>query len=109
VKVLLDECVDWRLIRDLTEHEVHTVRGTGWTGIKNGKLLALASESFDVLLTVDGNLGFQQNIATQDVAVVVLSARTNRLADLRRLVPDLLAMLPGCRPGEFRIVTDRPN
>lgn len=60
-----------------------------------------------MLVTVDGNLGFQQNIATLDVAVVVLSARTNRLADLRRLVPSLLAMLPGCRPGELRIVAEQ--
>ena len=75
----------------------------GWTGIRNGKLLAVASDAFDVLITVDRNLGFQQNVATSGVAIVVLHARTNRLADLRPLVPQLLAMLPGCRSGELRM------
>jgi hypothetical protein len=108
VRVLLDECVDWRLIRDLAGHDVATVRAMGWMGVKNGNLLALASsQSFEVLITVDGNLSFQQNLASSEVAVVVLQARTNRLADLRPLVPELLAILPDCCRGEARIVSDR--
>lgn len=55
MKVLLDECVDWRLMREVVGHEVNTARQMGWT-IKNGALLALASQQFDVFVTVDRNL-----------------------------------------------------
>ncbi|HEY4775159.1 MAG TPA: DUF5615 family PIN-like protein, partial [Xanthobacteraceae bacterium] len=79
MKVLLDECIDWRLARDIVGHEVKTARQMGWTTIKNGELLALASEHFDVFVTVDRNLSFQQNIGSLSIAVIVLRARTNRL------------------------------
>ena len=71
----------------------------GWATIKNGELLARASELFDALVTVDGNLSFQQNLSAFKIAVVVLRAKTNRLADIRPLVPDLLAVLSGLKPG----------
>ena len=61
MKVLLDECVDWRLSREIVGHDVKTARQMGWLTIKNGELLALASEHFDVFVTVDQNLSFQQN------------------------------------------------
>jgi hypothetical protein len=80
VKVLLDECIDWRLASDIVGHDVRTARQMQWTGIKNGELLALASVSFDVFVTVDRNLFFQQNVAALPIAVVVLQAKTNRLA-----------------------------
>ena len=62
MKLLLDECVDWRFSRELTGHDVKTARQMGWTAIQNGELLALASQSFDVFITVDRNLAFQQNL-----------------------------------------------
>ena len=62
MRVLLDECVDWRLVRHITGHDVKTSRQLGWSSIKNGELIALASTSFDVFVTVDRNLAFQQNI-----------------------------------------------
>ena len=99
MKILLDECVDWRLARDLPGHEVSTTRQMGWATIKNGELLALASEQFDAFVTVDRNLSFQQNLSAFKIAVVVLRAKTNRLADIRPLVPDLLAVLSGLKPG----------
>lgn len=71
----------------------------GWTAVKNGDLLALASERFDVFVTVDRNLAFQQPLVSFTMAVVVLRARTNRLADLRSLIPELLAALPNAKPG----------
>ena len=58
MRVLLDECVDWRLSRELVPHEVKTARQMGWTTLKNGELLALASGQFDVFVTVDRNLSF---------------------------------------------------
>jgi hypothetical protein len=69
VKVLLDECVDWRLARDIPGHSVKTARQMGWTTIKNGELLALAAAEFDVFVTVDRNLSFQQNLDSYPAAV----------------------------------------
>jgi hypothetical protein len=71
----------------------------GWAAITNGDLLKLASEHFDVFVTVDRNLAFQQNFALLQISVVVLQAKTNRLADLRPLVPDLLTKIDGLRSG----------
>lgn len=99
MKVLLDECVDWRLSRDLPAHEVRSARQMGWSTIKNGELLALAARDFDVFVTVDRNLSFQQNLTTRSIAVLVLRAKTNRLSDLRPLLPALLAAIDEAVPG----------
>jgi hypothetical protein len=99
VRVLLDECIDWRLSRDIVGHDVKTTRQMGWAAIKNGELLALAAESFDVFVTVDRNLSFQQQLVTFSVTVIVLRAGTNRLADLRPLIPELLAAIESAQPG----------
>jgi hypothetical protein len=80
-------------------NEVKTARQMGWTSITNGELLALASRHFDIFLTVDRNLSFQQNLSETSIAVVILRAQTNRLVDLRRLVPDLLKAIDTARPG----------
>ncbi len=103
MRVLLDECIDWRLARDIVGHDVRTARQMGWSTIKNGALLALASEQFDVFLTVDRNLSHQQNL-TDKLAVVVLRARSNRLADLRPLVPRLLEAISSAARGTTVIV-----
>jgi hypothetical protein len=76
----------------------------GWTAIKNGELLALASEQFDVFVTVDRNLSFQQDTRALRVAVIVLHARTNRLTDLQPLVPKLLTAIDSTKPGFVTIV-----
>ncbi|MBI2750511.1 MAG: DUF5615 family PIN-like protein [Burkholderiales bacterium] len=99
MKVLLDECVDWRLSREIAGHEVKTAREMGWLTIRNGELLRLAEKDFDAFVTVDRNLSFQQNLPAFAIAVVVLRAKSNRLADLRRLVPELLASLPAAKKG----------
>ena len=100
MRVLLDECVDRRLARELHGHEVQTVTGLGWAGVHNGALLAQASGQFDVFVTVDRNLAFQQPIDKLALTVVVLRARSNRLADLRPLVPALLRAMLQARAGE---------
>jgi hypothetical protein len=69
----------------------------GWTAMKNGELLSLASENFDVFVTVDRSLSFQQNLNSFSIAVVVLQAKTNRLADLKPLAPRLLAAIESAR------------
>lgn len=104
MRVLLDECVDWRLARHIPGHDVKTARQMGWTTIKNGDLLALASQWFDVFVTVDRNLSFQQNLGGMPVAVIVLAARTNRLADPIPRVPDLLAAIASAKPGAATFV-----
>jgi hypothetical protein len=107
LRVLLDECVDWRLARHIAGHDVKTARQMGWATIKNGELLALASQAFDVFVTVDRNLSFQQNLGGMPIAVIVLAARTNRLADLIPRVPDLLAAIASAKPGAATVVAAR--
>jgi len=102
VKILLDECVDHRLAEDITGHEVQTVEKMGWKAKKNGELLTLAESHFEVFVTTDRNLSFQQNLPRFNIAVVVLTARTNRLSDLRPIVPALLDALPFVKKGEVR-------
>ena len=101
MRILLDECVPRPLRRELPAHDVRTIREMGWAGKKNGELLALmAGAGFEVLLTVDQNLRHQQNLAASGVAVVVMAAATNRLADLVPLVPGVEAALRGIRAGD---------
>lgn len=100
MKILLDECIDRRLAKDLAGHEVKTVPQMGWATIKNGELLVLAEKDFDVFVTVDRNLSFQQHLPRYNIAVMVLRTRSNRLQDLRLLVPKLLEFLPMAKRGE---------
>jgi len=102
VKVLLDECVNQRLARDFIGHEVSTVEQMGWKSKENGELLALAAKAFEVFVTTDRNLSFQQKVQNLGIAVVVMTAPTNRLTDLRLIVPALLKVMPFLRKGEVR-------
>ena len=99
MKILLDECVDRRFAKELPGHDVKTVPKMGWATIKNGELLALAENDFDVFVTVDRNLAFQQNLPKFSIAVAVLHAPSNRLADLKPLAPKLLSMLSSLEKG----------
>ena len=99
MKLLLDECVDRRLAKHLTGLSVRTVAEMGWSGIKNSQLLALAQSEFDVLITVDRNLAFQQHLPKFSVAVLLIVAPSNRLADLVALVPSIIAALPTAMKG----------
>jgi predicted nuclease of predicted toxin-antitoxin system len=89
MRLLLDECVPARLRQALPTHQVSTVVQAGWSGIKNGKLLALAATGFDALITVDKNLAYQQHVASLPVAVLVLDAPSNEMHHLLPLVPML--------------------
>jgi len=103
MRVLLDECLPKRLAKQIVGHEVHTVAELGWSGKKNGELLSLtAANNFQVFLTGDQNLRYQQNLATADVAVIVLGAATNRLEDLLPLMPALLLALENINKGELK-------
>jgi len=89
MRLLLDESVPGRLRRSLPSHSVNTVAEMGWGGIKNGALLRLVAKEFDVFLTVDKNLPYQQNVAQLPVAVIVLEAYSNELGALLPLVHNL--------------------
>ena len=94
MRVLRDECLPRRLKRDLVGHEARTAPEMGWASKRNGELLALAVGHFEIFLTADRNLSYQQDLSAFDLAIVVLVARSNRLEDLRALVPRLLEVLP---------------
>ena len=106
MRVLLDECLPRRLKRELVGHDVRTAPEMGWASKANGELLALASVDFDVFLTSDRNLSHQQNLSTFDIAVIVLIAASNRIDDLRPLVPRVLEALTTVRPGTVTAVKD---
>ena len=99
MRVLLDECVPRALRAELPGHEVKTVAESGWAGVKNGGLLQLAGEDFDVLLTVDRNLEYQQNFSGLALAVVVIHAASNDVAVLRPLMPAVLEAIPKAKLG----------
>jgi len=101
VRVLLDECLPRKLKRDLAGHDTRTVPEMGWASKENGDLLGWAAGHFDVFLTVDRNLSYQQDMGRFNIAVVVLVARGNRLADLRPLMPQVLEVLAEIRPGQL--------
>jgi predicted nuclease of predicted toxin-antitoxin system len=98
MRILLDESVPTRLGRLLIGHEVTSVQRQGWGGIKNGKLLALAATEFDVLLTADKGIEYQQNLATLPVAVLIVLATSNRLEDMALVVPNILKALSDLQP-----------
>ncbi|MBK5291929.1 MAG: hypothetical protein JJE04_09670 [Acidobacteriia bacterium] len=98
--LLLDECVPRPLKWDLVGHDVRHVVDMGWSLKRNGELLRLmVAERFEVLLTVDQNLEFQQNLRATGIGVVVVLAKTNRVKELRPLVPRILDALNGVTAG----------
>jgi Domain of unknown function (DUF5615) len=99
MRVLLDECVPRALAKERAGHDVRTVSEAGWAGAKNGELLPLAAGLFDVLLTVDRNLEYQQSFTGVRLAVIVLHAPCNDVAVLRPLIPAILAAIPKAKSG----------
>ena len=108
--LLLDESLPRRLKGELLGHDVSTVVECGWSGVKNGKLLALAAANFDVFVTADQNLQYQQNLAALPISVIVLVAHNSRLETLRELIPEVLSSLASMQPrsllrvGEVRSI-----
>ena len=90
MKLLLDECTPKRLKPDFIGHQVFTVDDVGLKGVKNSALLRAAAGQFDVLITVDRRMPFQQNLATFHLALVILIAKPNRYPELKLLLPKAL-------------------
>ncbi len=108
MKILIDECAPRALSRYLAGHghECRTVQEAGWSGKENGDLLALAEAAFDVLVTLDTSLQYQQNLAGRRIAILVLLGRTNRLRDLSRHFPACAEVLVTIKPGDIVRVGD---
>ncbi len=88
MKILLDECVTKHLKPHLTNHEVYTVREMQWSGIKNGNLMALCVEhGFDILLTIDKNLQYQQNLDRYSISIIVLNSASSKVEELLNFLP----------------------
>ena len=104
MRIPIDECLDWRLKREFPEHVAMRVTDMGWRGTKNGALLSLAQSQFDVFVTSDRNLQFQNVAANYSIAVVVFASLSTRLGDTLLLVPKLLGMLNQLQPGTVTII-----
>ena len=106
MKLRLDECVPRRLKRDFIGYDVFTVREAGFSGLKNGELLKAAQAEFNVLITADKNLIHQQNTGDLTIAIIVLSAFTNRYQSLAPLVPNALEQLNDIVDGQIVTITE---
>jgi Domain of unknown function (DUF5615) len=99
MRVHLDECVPRALRNDIPGHEVRTVAEVGWAGVKNGELLRLAATAFDVLITVDRKLEYQQSFKGVLLAVIIIHASSNGIIAVRPLMPTVLDLVPQAKPG----------
>ena len=101
MRILIDECLPRKLKRELPDHDAKTVAEMGWSGTKNGALLRLMNGNFDVFITIDQNLKYQQNLQGTSIAIIQLSAPSNRLKDLLPLIPELKRVLELIHAGEI--------
>lgn len=101
MRILVDECAPKALALALLAagFDCKTVQEVGWSGKQNGELLALANTTFDVLITIDQNLRYQQSLSGKDISMIVIRARSNRLADLQQHFPACLDALQHIKPG----------
>ena len=103
MKILLDECVPWPMHRLLTNHSCASVQAQGWSGIRNGDLLQRAEAEFDLFITSDQNIRYQQNLASRHIAILELSTNDlRRIQAARSLIEDSIG---GIQPNEFKQLT----
>lgn len=106
MKLLIDECLPRALKQLLAEHQCRTVREMGWSGTQNGLLLSLAEREFDVLVTIDQGMEYEQNLTNRYISLLVLDARSNQIEDLTPIIPAALAALREIQPGQIVRVGD---
>lgn len=105
MRVILDECLPRRLLRDLSgEHQVTTVPRQGWAGYSDSELLRVIPGEFDVWITMDANLPFQQKLHDKPFALIILRSPSNRYETIRDLVPEMLSILTAASPGKVFII-----
>jgi hypothetical protein len=106
MRVLIDECIDERLRHEFPDHDCQTARYAGLASLKNGRLLSAAEAAgFEVVITVNQEIPYQQNMEGRRIGVLILCASTNRLRDLQKLISSARAALDVIRPGEVVKVT----
>ena len=103
-RVLFDENLPGSLRHRLPEFEIRTVQEEGWGAFKNGELLRRASGKFDVLLTADQRLRYQQNIQQFAIGVVAIETFDTTLAGLRQLLPQINQAVASVVPGTILVV-----
>jgi hypothetical protein len=102
MRILIDECIDERFRNALPGQDCQTARYAGLAGLKNGDLLAAAETArFDVFLTVDQGIEYQQNLTARKLAIIILHTKSNRLKDLLPLVPACLVRIASIQPGQI--------
>lgn len=99
MRILLDENFPADFAKQLSGHEIVTIHSLGWSGIKNGELLRRAPQVCDVFITLDRNLEFQQNLKVLSIGIVVVRARSNRVADIVPLIPSIMEAAGRVQPG----------
>ena len=103
MRLLFDECLPKKLVLMFSTqgYECQTVREAGFEGKENGELLTLAEGNFDVLITVDKNIRYQQNIKGRNIAILIIRTPSNDLSDIQVRVPDALVVLHSIQPGQI--------
>lgn len=105
--MLLDECVTKKLKPYFYEHIVFTVTEMSWNGLRNGNLMSKAiEENFDILLTIDKNLAFQQNLKELELCVVILDSKTSKIENLISLASKFLSRIETLEKGKAIIVSE---
>lgn len=99
MKIVFDECMPQPLRHRLADFEIHTAQEMGWGRVKNGELLRRAEGVFDVFLTADQQLKYQQNLAGRRLAILVLS--TNRWLKVKAKTPEIVAAIQALRPEDY--------
>lgn len=109
MRILIDECAPRALKKLVIDngHACQTVQEAGWSGKQNGELLSLAETTFDVLITVDTNISYQQNLTGRKIAIIVLRSFSNRLEHLRQHFSDVLMALDEIKPGEIVLIGNK--
>jgi hypothetical protein len=101
MRILIDECIDERFRNSLPGHDCQTARYAGLAGLENGELLRAAETGkFDVFLTVDQGIEYQQNLTARKIAIIIFRTKSNRLKDLLPLAPACLARIESMQPGQ---------
>ncbi len=109
MRLLIDECVDVELKVVLSTHgfECRTVREMGYSGKRNGELLTIAEDNFDVLVTIDKSIRYQHNFTGRKIAVLVIRPKTSKLTDILPHIPAVVAALSAVTPGQVVYVESR--
>ena len=101
MRVLLDENLDWRLVRYFdADFQVTTVSQQGWKGARNGELLRQAAATFDALITMDKGIEHQQNLSKYTIGIILISAKSNRLQDIQPAMLSVNQVLRTLEPGQ---------